>query len=387
MKRRDRHREYYSVFIMILLDRCRRCPANTNTVTAHYNIIVFSVRIEEGRLHRFGVFGAEFEDMPNLDPAGIEITPPTFRTTITSLGVTQIGKLLNLEIALEINPFEMDLLLIAADTDIAHILQGIIGVDRQLETDRTGETERPTGRLNNLRRGGEFNHRRAEQIFYFRFIELMVTTDQHRNQLFIGRDNHRLDDLLWLKLEQFGDIGDSVRTLGHHPLDVSHLSGRVIPFVNHDRLLNIGSVITAITTDHHIFAGIGQYHEFVTERTTDSAGVGIDHPIFQTAGLKDLAVGIAHLLITVVGTLFGRIERVGILHNKFTTTHQTEPRTNFITKLGLDLIEINRQLAIRLDVTANNIGNHLFMGRSHTEIALMPILETKQFATIESPPP
>jgi hypothetical protein len=44
---------------------------------------------------------------------------------------------------------------------------------------------------------------------------------------------------------------------------------------------------------------------------------------------------------------------VGILHDEFAASHDAEARADLIAELRLDLVEIDRQLAVALDLAAS----------------------------------
>ena len=79
------------------------------------------------------------------------------------------------------------------------------------------------------------------------------------------------------------------------------------------------------------------------------------------------------------------MERVAVLHQKFTAAHDAEARTDFIAELGLNLVQVNRQLAVALYVTAHDIGNDFLVCWADDKFALMTILEAQQFRSILLP--
>ena len=53
---------------------------------------------------------------------------------------------------------------------------------------------------------------------------------------------------------------------------------------------------------------------------------------------------------------------IGILHDKFSAAHQTEAGPNLIAELCLDLVKIDRQLAIGAQQVCGEGRDHLFVG-------------------------
>ena len=79
------------------------------------------------------------------------------------------------------------------------------------------------------------------------------------------------------------------------------------------------------------------------------------------------------------------MEGVGILHQELTGTHHAETRAHFITELGLDLEEVQRQLFVRADLVADQIGDHFFMRRAQHERTIAAIDETQQLGAVLLP--
>jgi hypothetical protein len=90
-------------------------------------------------------------------------------------------------------------------------------------------------------------------------------------------------------------------------------------------------------------------------------------------------------LVTFVHSLFIDIEAIGILHNEFASTHDAEARPNLISELGLDLIEIERHLAIRSNFFSGNIRDDLLVGGPQTTISVVAVLQPCQLASIFFP--
>ena len=81
------------------------------------------------------------------------------------------------------------------------------------------------------------------------------------------------------------------------------------------------------------------------------------------------------------------MEGVAILHGEFAPAHDTEAGTDFIPELGLDLIEVHRQLPVAADFAPCDVGNHFLMRRADDEIALMTVFHAQQFRAVFVPAP
>jgi hypothetical protein len=71
------------------------------------------------------------------------------------------------------------------------------------------------------------------------------------------------------------------------------------------------------------------------------------------------------------------MERVGVLHDEFAAAHDAKTRPYLVAELQLDLIEIDRQLAIALQFAPRNVGDHLFVRRAHHKVTLVAILDAQ----------
>src|SRR5665213_4615829 len=79
------------------------------------------------------------------------------------------------------------------------------------------------------------------------------------------------------------------------------------------------------------------------------------------------------------------MERIGVLHDELAAAHDAEARPYFIAELQLDLVEIDRQLAIALELTPRDIGDDLFVRRADDEVALVAVLQAQQLRSVLIP--
>ena len=119
--------------------------------------------------------------------------------------------------------------------------------------------------------------------------------------------------------------------------------------------------------------------------SADASGVRLHRPEVQTAARENQVVRLEHLPVTDLGPRLIRIETVGVLHAEFPAAHHPEPRPYLVAKLGLDLVEISRELPVCLDPVADQIGNHLLMGRPETVFPVMAIAKAQQFLAVMDP--
>ena len=151
--------------------------------------------------------------------------------------------------------------------------------------------------------------------------------------------------------------------------------------------LDVRRVVGTVAEHDIVFAGLGQHVEFVGASTADGAVVRFNRAELQAQAGEHVAVGGVH---AVVGDLQGglvSVERIGVLHDEFTAAHQTEAWADFVTELGLDLIQVEGQLFVAAQLVAHQVGDHFFVGRAGAEVAAMTILEAQQFRAVLFPAP
>jgi hypothetical protein len=134
-----------------------------------------------------------------------------------------------------------------------------------------------------------------------------------------------------------------------------------------------------------VLAGIGQYVEFVRSRAADRAGVGRDGAELQAQAREDAAVRLVHVAVFALQVFKRGVEGVAVLHQELAAAHDAEAGANFVAELGLDLIEVNRQLAVALHVTAYDVGDDFLVRRADDEFALVAVLEAQQFRAVLLP--
>ena len=99
------------------------------------------------------------------------------------------------------------------------------------------------------------------------------------------------------------------------------------------------------------------------------------------------AVRGAHRLVRLVERLAAGVERVGVLHDELAPAHQAETRTHLVAELRLDLIEVDRQLAVRVDRVAHGVGDDFLGRRRVDEVALVAVFDAQQLLAVALPAP
>ncbi|KWV89428.1 hypothetical protein PFLmoz3_00850 [Pseudomonas fluorescens] len=127
--------------------------------------------------------------------------------------------------------------------------------------------------------------------------------------------------------------------------------------------------------------------EFVGAGTADGAVVRFNRAELQAQAREHVAVGLVHAVVgRLQGSLVG-VERIGVLHDELAATHQAEAWADLVTKLGLDLIQVERQLLIAAQLVAHQVGDDFFVGRAGAEIAAMTVFKAQQLRAVLFPAP
>ncbi len=82
------------------------------------------------------------------------------------------------------------------------------------------------------------------------------------------------------------------------------------------------------------------------------------------------------------GAFAVQVEGIGILHQEFARAHGAEARADLVAELQLDVIEVERQVLVGFDVRAEDIRDHLLVGRTVEHGALLAVLDAQHLLAI-----
>ena len=105
-----------------------------------------------------------------------------------------------------------------------------------------------------------------------------------------------------------------------------------------------------LVAKHLALAGIGEDDELVAEIAADRPGIGDHRDRLQTHAREGAQVGDEHPVVGMARAVGVDVEGIGILHQEFAAAHHAEARTHLVAELPLDVIEIERQIAIRAHI-------------------------------------
>ena len=105
------------------------------------------------------------------------------------------------------------------------------------------------------------------------------------------------------------------------------------------------------------------------------AHVGSDHDRIEPEAAEDPLVCPVLRLVAHVEAGLVEVARVGVLHRELADADQAAARPRLVAELGLEVVELDRQLAIRADDVAQQVGDDLLVGHRQDHVAPGTILE------------
>jgi hypothetical protein len=141
---------------------------------------------------------------------------------------------------------------------------------------------------------------------------------------------------------------------------------------------DVGGVVAGGAIDDGVLAGVRDDLELMRAVPADGAGVGRDRAVLQAEAVEDLAVGRVHVVVAAAGGIDVTVEGVGVLHRELAAAHQAEAGPALVAELGLDVIEIFRQLAVAAQLLAGDVRDDLLACGLHDEVAAMAVLHAQE---------
>ena len=174
--------------VALLDDRCHRAR-EADAVATHEQRLLLAVLVEEARVERLGVLGAELEDVADLDCRGEGERAAAVRADIALSGFAHVGEL-RLEVASGLDPAQMPAVAVRAGHELPDA-ERLVGHDAPLEPDRA---ERPTTcaeRVADLFVGCG-TRLRAERGVELRRLDAVVAADEREHDAGVRGHRHRL---------------------------------------------------------------------------------------------------------------------------------------------------------------------------------------------------
>ena len=392
LKRRDGIRPDDAGIVIVLLDGGGDHAGDADAVAAHLHDGGLAFLVQHRGLHRLGVLGAELEDVAHFDAALEQQGALATGAWVAFHHVADVGHFVVTDIAIPVGTGQMLAGFVGATDKVGQMGSAAIDDDATGEADRADGAGITTGgRLDLFVIGKGQRLGDARQLLGLHLVELVIAT-QHQGDdrlllllVFFAQHQQSLGDLTRRHGEEGGDLVDGVNVRG---VDRGQrgAGGRACASRCHSLgHLDVGGVIRIGGEGDQIFTALGQHLELVGAGAADGAGIGLHRAEVQTHAAEGGAVGGVHLAVGVDQAGLVDMEGVGVLHQEFTAAHHAETGTHFVAELGLDLVEVQRQLLVAIDLVANQVGDHLFVGRAQHEGAVVAVGQTAQLGTILLP--
>src|SRR5580658_2384963 len=386
---RDRIRPDDAALIVILLDSRGHDARHTYAVAAHVERGLAAGLIEHQRLHGLAVLPAELEDMADLDATGELQSSLAGRARVAFHDVAQVGGRDLLHVAVPVHAGEVLVVRVRAADEIGERERAVIGVHAALEADRTHRA-----RVGGGRRAYPLGARHpqgakdAGELLRLDGVQLVVAAQHQRHDLIVLTvDDQGLHAARRLDPEDLRQLRDGAHARGRHAAQRLVRSGPRAGRRHRRGGLETRGVIVAVGEHDRILAGRREHVELLRDVAADRPGVGAHRAEGESGASEDAGVGVVHGAIALAQRLLVEVEGVGVLHDEFARAHDAEARPHLVAELGLDLVEIHRQLAVAPELAPRDVGDHLLMGRAGDEIALVAVLDAQQLRSVLGPAP
>ena len=393
LERRHRRRQDNAALVVILLDGGGHDARHADAVAAHFHDLRLALRVQKGGFHSFGIFGAQLENVSDLDAATDFQRALAVRRWVACNHIADVGEFdFFCGILLEVLPVastEVVAVFIGAADEIAHHASRMVCNYRDVmlvvRADITG-TAAHVGL--DFVFGGEAEIAQCGNLVCLDFVQGMIAAQQQQGKFSIfAYYCDGLENLLRRNLKEGGDFLNGFLPRGGDFLQGFCGCRTRCVWRNGFRHFNIRGVIGSGAVGQRVFAGIRQHMKLVRTAAADRAGIRRDRAELQPETGKDMAVGVMHGLIGMLQARVVGMKRIGILHHEFARAHHAEARAHLVAELGLDLVEVDRQLAVAADFAARDVGDHFLVGRAEAEVVIVPILDFQHLRAEHFPAP
>ena len=378
---------------MALLDHRGGDARDADAVATHLRRHRLLRRVEHGEFHRLGVPAAELEDVSHLDTAHELQCALAVGRRIALRHPAQVSDLRLRAVAAPVHAGAVELGLVDAAGEIGELRRSCVGDHRHGRTHGAEESRRALERGADLFLGGERQRRGHQRMARgLERVEHVVAAQRECDDIARARsglaalDHDQLERADERQVQQRRDFlaGGLLGRRG-----IGHRFGRrgTRREIRHDiRGLDVRGIGATVGHRQQVLAGIRQHVEFLRGRAPDVAGVGFHNPERNAQAREDFRVSDAHVVVLALQVLDAHVEAVRVLHDEFACAHHAEARADLVTELGLDLVEVHRQLPVRTQVLARVESDDLFVRRAVAVVARVAILDAQQLRAHFFPP-
>ena len=114
----------------------------------------------------------------------------------------------------------------------------------------------------------------------------------------------------------------------------------------------------------------------------DRPAIGLHRNCRQAEAREGAQIGGEHLVVGQARALGVEIERIGVLHQELARAHDAEARPHLVAELPLDVVEVERQILVRTHAGAEDLGDHLLVGRTVEHVALVAVADAQHLLAV-----
>ena len=127
--------------------------------------------------------------------------------------------------------------------------------------------------------------------------------------------------------------------------------------------------------------------KLVRSVAADAARIGRDRAVTKPDAVKNRAIGAAHAFVIALQRVAVYAERIRVLHDELAPAHHAEARADFVAELGLNLVEVRRQLAVTAQLVFHQRGDDFLVRRAQAKIAAVAVAKAQQLGPVFLPAP
>src|SRR5699024_12264059 len=107
--------------------------------------------------------------------------------------------------------------------------------------------------------------------------------------------------------------------------------------------------------------------------------------LLNTSAVKHILISFALARIGLLESFISHIDRVRVVHVELTAAKDTSAWILFVTVLGLDLVQRNREVLVGGVHVFNRLGKHFLMGWPQQHVRALAVFQAEQVIAIFGP--
>ena len=297
------------------------------------------------------------------------------RALVAFARVRDLGDDVRREVAADVHVAEMEALAVRARDEVVRPRDELVDDDdRPLRADRRGVArDHPRGGDLIGTCGPELAGRHC--VCELRLVDLVVAADDRGDEpLVLVDEEGRLRGLVRADAEECREIGDRRCVRRRDLFDRQGVANRRLGLADR-RHLPVRREAARLAEDEDVLAGGIEDHELVGKRAAHHAHVRRDRDGAHPEPLEDPHVGAVLCPVADVQPILIAVRRVRVLHDELADPDQAVARTRLVAPLRLEVVDLERELPVRADDVAEQVGNDLLVRHRKDHVAARAVLE------------